>query len=105
MYNHSHAQQTVFYFSQDTFFSCKNSAICANKDILANNVIYEVICEDIVICANTCYFTSKKSSFARITLFAQCANNVIFANNGILADSVKANMRDQTIVPTERTRQ
>ncbi len=103
MYNHSHAQQTVFYFSQDTLFSCKNSAICANNAILANSVIYDVICEDIVICANTCYFTSKKSLFARITLFAQCANNVIFANNGILADSVKTNMRDRTIVPTERT--
>ena len=58
-----------------------NSAICANNGILANNVIYNIICEDSVICANTCYFVSKKSLFARIPLFAHCANNGILANN------------------------
>ena len=53
-----------FLFLTRYLFSCKNSAI------------YDAICEDSVICANTCYFTSKKLLFLQIVSKQTCGTEL-----------------------------
>jgi hypothetical protein len=43
---------------------------------LQNSAIYDAICEDSVICANTCYFTSKKSLFLQIVSKQTCGTEL-----------------------------